>query len=354
MVVDTLNLKYKSNPRLHSVDICRGLALLLMIEAHIPQSMGWISNWSIIMAAPFFLIISGLSYDLFLSSRIKTEVKKNIFLESLFRGLLVYTIPLIPYIIVGLFFISYFSFVTGNSYEINIFHWGVFQIIGVGYIFGSLIPNNLKSKTLITISTFIITYIITNLFQETFYFLLTGSFPLLPWIGYFLFGRIAYGLYQNKHLKNDTTLLSFSIIFLIISLLIFETYKVDFLSSTRDQFPIFLLISSVHLFVFSLLITYVDHKHICLSLMNPLEKVGKICFTAYYIHFLIILTIQKSASIFFTYFPPAISNMVIFVIITAILVQIEKSWKNYNYIFGFEWFIRKGTDSLLKLCKMYS
>jgi hypothetical protein len=34
-----------------------------------------------------------------------------------------------------------------------------------------------------------------------------------------------------------------------------------------------------------------------------------------------------------------------------ILVIIEKSWRNYNYMFGFEWLVRKGADNLLKLCK---
>ncbi|AAM05581.1 heparan-alpha-glucosaminide N-acetyltransferase domain-containing protein [Methanosarcina acetivorans] len=352
MVLDTRNSN-KSNKRLHAVDICRGLALLLMIEAHISQSVGWVSNWSRTMAAPFFLIVSGLSYDLFLSSRIKTEVKKYLFLESLFRGFFVYTIPLIPYIIVGLFFIFYSSFLTGNGYKIDIFHWGVFQIIGVGYVFGLFVPNNLKSKILITISTFIITYIITNFFQETLYFLMTGPFPLFPWIGYFLFGRVAYELYQNKHLKDDTTLLSFSIVILIISLLIFETFTKDFTSSTRNQFPMFLLLSSIDLFIFSLLIRYVDNKHIYFSLMNPLEKLGGICFTAYYIHLLIILTIQKSCTNFFNYYPSAISNLINFIIVAVALVQIEKSWRDYNYAFGFEWLIRKGTDKMLKLSKVY-
>jgi uncharacterized membrane protein len=173
MVLDALNSKYKSSPRLHSVDICRGLALLLMIEAHIPQSMGLVTKWSGVLAAPFFLIISGLSYDLFLSSRNKIGVKEYIFLESVFRGLLIYILPLIPYLIVGIFFMSNYSLVLGHKYEINIVYWGTFQIIGVGYIFGLLIPNNLKSKILSLVSAFIITFLISNPSQETLYFLVT-------------------------------------------------------------------------------------------------------------------------------------------------------------------------------------
>lgn len=354
MVLDTLNSKYKSNPRLHAVDICRGLALLFMSEAHIPQSMGCITDLSHIMAAPFFLIISGLSFDLFLSSRMKTEIEKYIFLDSLFRGFFVYTVPLIPYIVVGFFFSSNFSSVIGKFSEIDAFHWGIFQIIGVGYLFGPLVPSNLKLKSLITISTFIITYVITNLFQETLHFLMIGPFPLFPWIGYFLFGRVIYELYQNQYLKKDTKLLSFSIAFLIINLLIFDLSRVSISSSTRDQFQIFLLISSIDLFIFSLLVIYIDHKHFYSRFANSLEKIGKICFTAYYIHFLIIVIVEKSTLFSSKYFSPVISNLLILVIITTTLVELEKSWRNYNYIFGFEWFIRRGSDNLLKLYKYAS
>lgn len=345
--------KSQLNSRLRAVDIWRGLTLLLMVEAHIPQSIGWISNYSGIVAAPFFLIISGFSYDLFLSSRIKTEVKKYIFLESIFRDFFVYTIPLVPYIVLGIIVIYHSPFLIGKEYEIDIFHWGVFQIIGVGYLFGLLIPNNLKSKVLITASTFIIAYIITNFVQEIPYILMTGPFPLFPWIGYFFVGRVAYDLYKNDYLINDTALLSFSVMLLIISLSMFEILKEEFDRSTRDQFPMFLVLFSISFVIFSLLVKYIDHKHTYLSLADPLEKIGKICFTAYYIHLLLIFTIQKSASIFFNHFPPVITNSVIFVIITIILIQIEKYWRSYDYMLGFEWLIRKGTGKMLKLCRIY-
>lgn len=340
---------YKSSSRLHAVDICRGLALLFMIEAHISQSMGWISNWALIMAGPFFLIISGFSYDLFLSSRMKNSSKNYIFLESSFRGFLIYIIPLIPYIIVGLFFNSLFSSVTGHTYKIDIFHWGIFQIIGVGYILGLLVPNNLKSKVLSTIAAFIITYIISNYFHEPLGFLIIGIFPLFPWIGYFLYGRVAYELYQSKRLKDDKTLMIFSSIFLIISLLIYEIFKANLSVLTRDQFPMFLLLCSLHYFIFSLLFIYIDHKHFYFSFTEKLEKIGKICFTAYYIHFFSLFLIQKSVSMFFSSLPPAISNLITLSIVIIILIQIEKIWKNYNYKFGFEWLLRKGTEELLYL-----
>jgi hypothetical protein len=50
--------------------------------------------------------------------------------------------------------------------------------------------------------------------------------------------------------------------------------------------------------------------------------------------------------------PSAVSNLIIFSIITIILIQIEKIWKNYNYKFGFEWLLRKGTEGFLKLYRV--
>lgn len=353
MALTASGSNYRSNSRLHAVDICRGLALLFMIEAHISQRMGWISNWALIMAGPFFLIISGFSYDLFLSSRMQNSSKKYIFPESFFRGFLIYIIPLIPYIIVGLFFSSLFSSVIGNIYKIDLFHWGIFQVIGAGYILGLLVPNNFKSKILATIAAFIITYIISNYFHEPLGFLITGIFPLFPWIGYFLYGRIAYELYQSKQLKDDKTLMIFSAIFLIISLLIYAIFGANLssLASARSQFPMFLFLCSLQYFIFSVLVIYIDHKNFHFSSLDKLENIGKICFTAYYIHFLSLYLIQKPVSIFLNNVPPAISNLIILSIIIIILIQIEKIWKNYNYKFGFEWLLRKGTEGLLYLYK---
>lgn len=354
MVSDILNSKHKLSSRLHSVDICRGLALLFMIEAHIPQSVNLVTSWSGILAAPFFLITSGLSYDLFLSSRIKNEAQKYIILESVFRGLFVYLIPLLPYAIVGIFFMSSFSYVLGHKYEINIIHWGIFQVIGVAYIFSLIIPNNLKSKILVLISIFIISYIIKAPSQQALYFLVEfkpGSYPLLPWIGYFLFGRIIYELHQNVNMIKDNKLMSFSIVFLILNLLMFKTSGISFLSSNRVQFPIFLLISSIYLLIFSLIVRYIDNKHYWLQFMSPIESIGKICFTAYYVHYLLLFILVKSASFFPNYFSPVILNLLMLVIIAMILVKLEQKWRNFNYMFGFEWFIRKGTDKLLKLSR---
>jgi hypothetical protein len=49
---------------------------------------------------------------------------------------------------------------------------------------------------------------------------------------------------------------------------------------------------------------------------------------------------------------PAVSNLIILSIITIILIQIKKIWKDYNYKFGFEWLLRKRTEEFLKLYRI--
>ncbi|WP_394325907.1 heparan-alpha-glucosaminide N-acetyltransferase domain-containing protein [Methanosarcina horonobensis] len=54
MSQNIFNSNNKSSLRIPSVDILRGLALLLMIEAHIPISVEWASKWSNILLRLFF------------------------------------------------------------------------------------------------------------------------------------------------------------------------------------------------------------------------------------------------------------------------------------------------------------
>jgi hypothetical protein len=349
------NSNNKSGLRIPSVDIFRGLSVLLMIDAHIPISIGWISEWSNVLAAPFFLIIAGLSYDLFLFSRKqKTTEKKYLHVEVLSRGFLIYALPLVPYIIISILFtIPFIQLPYVHRYSVQIFHWGVFQVIGAGYILGILIPNNLKSKVFFVIFTFISTFIISNFHQNVFYFLIKDIYAFFPWVGYFICGRIFYELYNISF--KDKTLLGFSLLSFISSLLIMNTFKVDFLLSARDQFPMFLFISSFCFIIFTLMIIFIDRRKFYHYLFNLLENIGKISFTSYYIHFPIlffiiyILKIFFGSTISFEYFSSLILNIIILLLIITTLSYVEKNWRNCNYIFGFEWFVRTGSQILIKL-----
>lgn len=306
-------------------------------------------------AAPFFLIISGLSYDLFLLSRKrKSTEKKYLYIEVLSRGFLIYVLPLVPYIIISvLFTIPFVQLPYVQHYSIQVFHWGVFQVIGAGYVLGAIIPNNLKSKVFFVIFTFTSAFIISNFYQNVFYFLINDIYAFFPWVGYFLCGRIFYELYSRSF--KDETLLGFSLLFLISSLLIMKILKMDFLLSARDQFPMFLFISSFCFIIFALMIIFIDRRHFYHSFFNLFENIGKICFTSYYIHFPILffsIYVSKvffGGTIFLEYFSSLTLNIIILLLLIIILSCTEENWRNYNYIFGFEWFIRVGSQILIKL-----
>jgi hypothetical protein len=354
-----LNTRNKSSLRIPSVDIFRGLTLLLMIDAHIPMSVKWMTKWADILAAPFFLIIAGLSYDLFLSSEKRKKIDekyKNI--EVLSRGLLIYSLPLVPYIIIGITFTIPFIQLPVQHYSVQIIHWSVFQVIGAGYVLGIFIPNTLKSKIFSVILVFISTYIISYFHISGFYFLINDIYAFLPWIGYFLCGRIFYELY-NRSLKNET-LVGFSLLLSILSLLILNIFKTNFLSSSRNQFPMFLFISTIGLIMFTLMIIFIDRRLYYNNFLNLLGNIGKISFTSYYIHFPILFFITFAFKMLFGSVNPfeysisIVLNLFILLLVISILYYIEHNWRKYNYLFGFEWFTRIGSQILTKFAaKMF-
>ena len=189
-------------------------------------------------------MISGFSYDLFLTSREKKIVNPTlIYIESFIKGFLIYLIPLLPYI-VACILIPRFTF--------YLFHWGVFQVIGIGYIFGFFVPSNTISKVAIIIMVFVSNFLMRIFFHETFSFLITDTFPLFPWIAYFLFGRIVYDLSQNKYCGDRNNLI-FSVLIFLVSIFIFDINNADFVSLTREQIPMFLLLASLQVVILFIL-----------------------------------------------------------------------------------------------------
>lgn len=330
-----------NNQRLSSIDIFRGFAVLLMIVAHIPTQLPEIIQRSAnIFAPPFFLMISGFSYDLFLASREKKRVKPTlIYLESFIKGCLIYLIPLLPYIIACIFL---------PKYTFQIFHWGIFQVIGVGYIVGFFVPLNIASKSTAVILVFVSNFLMRNVFQETFSFLITDSFPLFPWIAYFLFGRIVYDLSQNIY-NRKISYISYSVLAFLVSISIFNINNGDFDPLTRGQIPMFLLLSSLQVVILFLLIVFVDLLKQCQKLFQPIENFGKIAFTLYYAHLLIIYSITYTAQVFFDRQVTHTYNLFILIFTIIFLMWAERKWVKYDYKFGFEWFIKTTSKKILNV-----
>jgi uncharacterized membrane protein len=323
------------NNRIQSVDIGRGFAIFCMIAAHISVTYWVINGIGSMLAAPFFLLISGISFEFFMESRIQKKITTHvIFSESFSKSVLIYTIPLIPYIAVCLLYPASFPF--------QLIHWGVFQVIAVGYIIGFFLHQNWKLKVAAIFSIFILTEFIQIYLFQVLGFLLSDFAPVLPWLAYFILGQLIYDVYQKQPLSSSKLLLVSSII-LISSIIIFNFSHIPFIHTSRAQIPVFLLLSGIFFFIQSVFIVLVDRLHKCEYLLNPLERIGKIAFTSYYLQFPLIF----GAVFIITKFnlPSAFVIPFIFIII-GILAILEKYWEEYNFIFGFEWIIRKGSTLL--------
>ena len=88
-----------SKIRYSSLDVTRGFSFTLMILSDIPVlvSMGVIPGIAFQLASPFFLIVAGLSYEFFVSSRLKSGLRsREIALESFFRSILLLLIVMVP------------------------------------------------------------------------------------------------------------------------------------------------------------------------------------------------------------------------------------------------------------------
>lgn len=322
-----------SSNRIHSVDVGRGFAILCMIAAHISVTFWIINDYGTFLAAPFFLLISGISFEFFLGSRIRNKIPiQKIFIESFSRAFFIYTIPLIPYAIVSIF----------NPSRFQLVHWGVFQVIAVGYIIGFFLCRRWKLQAITIILIFFLTFIAQTYFSQPLSFLLNDFSPVLPWLAYFVMGQIIHEIYANK--KGPSYLLLLASFFtFILSFLIFYLSNIPVSTESRTQLPIFFLLSSLFLLIQSIFIILVDRSHFWQYIFNPLERIGKIAFTVYYLQYPLIfgaVFIINKLHLFPTSIIPAI------LVIIGIFALLEKYWEKYEYIFGFEWIIRKGSRFL--------
>lgn len=334
--------------RISSIDIARGIAIILMIEAHIPIKFAIFDEAKLgLLAAPFFLIISGISYEFFLHSRSGYSTsKRDLILESLSRSTILYLIS-----ISGLFLGSIF---IPHIYHFQFLGWSLIQVIAFGYLLGISLPNGMKFNTIYIFIIFAITYLINNFFLDSFSFLVTsgsiqlpwGSTALLPWLAYFIFGRIMSNLYLNPALKLKPGSLLFTLLPLLLLLIMMHYLQYPLTTNSRNTFFIFLLICSAQLLISSLLILFIDNGKSSSIIFHIFERLGKIAFTTYYIHVPIIYILLG----LLTYFIPSIKSFILhiicLIIVVSFLVIFEGNWRKYNYLFGCEWILRKGTQLL--------
>jgi hypothetical protein len=330
------------NDRVSSVDIGRGLAILCMISAHFSVTFWLINNYGNILAAPFFLFISGISFEFFVNSRIRRKMSQTqIFFESFSKSIFIYTLPLIPYVIIWL--------VDSAKYLFYPVHWGVFQVIAIGYLAGFFMYRDWRAKVLSIGSIFIITLVVQTYYPQIFGFLLSDIFPVLPWLAYFIMGQLIYEMYKFTSISSEKWLLC-SVIIVIPCFIIFKMDGIPFDSSLRTHFSLFLLLSGIFLVIQSIVMILADRLHRCQRLFSPLERVGKIAFTSYYLQFpllfigMLVITKYHLSSLFVIPF---------IIVIMGILAIIEKYWEKYDFRFGFEWAVRKGSGGVYRILSRY-
>jgi hypothetical protein len=342
----------RSTKRDYSIDIARGFAILFMIQIHLllifPYN-GILTKLSqSFEPAPFFLIVSGLSYEFFIRSRlIRYNQTKMIFFESLSRAIIIVSIDFLMLFIGSILWPSVYDFV---------FYWGVLQVIAFGYIFGYFLPKNFKSIIFVTLGLFFLMKMFNaNIFDNLILFNL--SITLLPKLIYFQSGRIMYNLYYFKN--NNRFLLVSSILILIFNLLIYlynvNLYEMNWIPRNRLEFPFNILIVN-NVFILIVFIKYIINKwKYSITFLTPIERMGRIAFTIYFAHVLIIFVISLLISKFIpviTIQQSSLLHYIFLILIILFFYKLEKYWSRYEYIFGFEWLLRKGSKIVLRFTQI--
>ncbi len=337
--------------RFLSLDVARGFAIFVMIEAHISiillgSALNYLSST---VAAPFFILISGLAFELFVLSRVRQQKDRpQIFIESLSRSIVLFTITLLPYIILS---------VVTPSIWMGILKWSVFQVIAIGYIIGFFLHGRQALKIIAIALILFSTPFLSNM--ENLSFLTTGSFPLFPFLGFFITGQIFSTIYTNKRIEglSNSNLLCISILPPIVLILVLFLSNTIFDRDALGQVHVFLLVCAVQfslIIIFKIIVDRARHTFI----FRSLERIGRISFSAYYLHLAIIYALSRVVIVL--RFAPSdvyiilLMNIVILLSITWALSFIESKWSKYRYVFGVEWMFRKGSAIISSLIGLIS
>lgn len=336
--------------RYHSVDISRGFAVTLMIQAHLILFIAYSGSLTIIASlfspAPFFLIIAGLSFDLLYQSRQNKKISENlIYVEVVTRA------AVLVFIDIALLFLG--SFFLPSLYTFKIY-WGVFQVIAAGYIIGLFIPKKFLS---LSISILILCFlkIVFGFYNNDLFSGLSSE--LIPMLIYFQLGRGLFYLYNKNNYLNFQkirilfVLLVFSITF---SFFLFVNFQIKISEIFPNRYSLLMIT-----FIFSNVITLIiilkileEKFSFLLFLLKPFERVGKIAFTIYILNIIIIYClILLTTTLFPTISIPIHSQLLYllcFFTMIYLLSVFEKYWGQWNYFLGFEWILRNCSNFVVK------
>ena len=330
--------------RYNSVDLLRVLAIIFMIEFHLLVYWSNLGDSPIrrillfigSLAAPNFLIVSGISYFLFMFKNINEGLPKSqIFKTILKRSAFIFIISTLFQLAFGRIFDMTISFIL---------YWSLFQVIAFAMILFFILlflifHFKIIGYFLIMIFVFILNFIIVNFNLELLFFLVSGAFEIISWVNFFIFGLFIGDLLV---LESGESFNKKLISLITIGLIIFIQWILLFLFSTIDTFLYFFILR-IWIFMIFFVISYylLDLKKIESLLTRLTYRWSKLAFSIYYIQFAII-------GIGIIFFPFIINEsflsdyliykfIILFFLVIIIIEIILQFWRLLDYRFGIEW-----------------
>jgi peptidoglycan/LPS O-acetylase OafA/YrhL len=216
-------------------------------------------------------------------------------------------------------------------------------LIGVGYILGLIVRRGWKTKVAAVVLVFLITLMADTVGVLGF---LMHGFGFLPWINYFILGSLMHELYRNKVFQNTYALLIVPLALVAASSALFVYSGIAFSIDTRNEVSMVLLLASLGLLMLSFLIYVSDRRGLFNTILSPFERVGKIAFSVYYLHFGFIFAIEVMIGY---YTLPSITFVVFLLFTIMIFALLERAWQRREYRFGLEWLLRKSAATMQSL-----
>lgn len=323
-------LNRKSNTtRLSSLDILRGLAVLFMVEAHIAIMIPFFSELAGVFAAPAFIFVAGVSFQLLLRNRESRGVSaRDTFQEVFWRA-------------ATLFFLTSLITWTANlvlGWSSSVFT-NIFIIISLGFLVGFLMRRSFKGKMLAIFLVMVLDLLVRGYDVQSLAFLV-GYGPglqvsILPYLAFFFFGQIAYKVYKQDNFNryDNQILLVYAVLFFLLNVAVYLAFPYPLVSELRGYIPMLLLVASLLILFLLVLVRVVELDGTWKGW--PLENLGRVSFTGYYISYASFILL---GSLQFT--QPVLANVLIFSSTTVGLVLLERYWRP-EYRYGLEWWYRK-------------
>jgi len=321
--------KKNNTTRLSSLDILRGLGVLLMVEAFIAIKIPFVSDMALIFTAPIFLFVAGASFQLLLRNRkARGNSGQEIFQEVFWRAVALF---LVTSIITLVFILVFGTVYSGFS--------TIFIIISTGLLVGFLVRRSFKRQVL-AIFIILALDLVIRAYQVPVLSFLTGNnlgLSILPYLCFFIFGMMAYRAYKSDNFKryDNQILLVYGILFFFLNLALYLAFPYPFTSEYRNYPPLVLMVASLIILLFLLLVRVVDLDGNIRWWLTPIENLGRISLTSYYLSYLSFLVL---GSLFLE--ESHIYNVLIFLLTSLGLVLLERLLRP-GYRYGLEWWYRR-------------